>query len=306
MPPIYTATFPIRFYECDPIGHLNNATYLRIMQEAAFDASTSLGFDRQRYSKEGFLWLVRETEIEYFSPVYYGETVEVRTWVFDMHRVRSYRMYEFRKAGQEKIVARAWSDWVFLNKETKMPAKIPDAIRAAYLGDETHPALPRHRFPEMPPPAPEIFKVQKTVEWRDLDPWGHVHNAVYLAYLEDCGMQIAEAYHYPWEQMEHENFAIVSRKHHIEYKQPLLLGEKFEIESWVSSLRRSTAVRHFVIRRLRDRAVAAQSHSFYVWINLQTQKPIRVPEKFMNAFRQNVTDAMFKPADVGPVFPGEI
>ena len=36
MPPlITTCAFPVRFYECDAYGHVNNTHYLRYMQEAA-------------------------------------------------------------------------------------------------------------------------------------------------------------------------------------------------------------------------------------------------------------------------------
>ena len=38
----YTSTYQIRFYECDTIGHLNNANYLKLMQEAAFEASAAV------------------------------------------------------------------------------------------------------------------------------------------------------------------------------------------------------------------------------------------------------------------------
>ena len=60
MPLTHTRTFRVRYYECDAHGHLNNANYLRYMQETAFDASEAAGYDLARYEAMERLWLVRE------------------------------------------------------------------------------------------------------------------------------------------------------------------------------------------------------------------------------------------------------
>ena len=103
-PQRFRCRFRVRHYECDAYGHLNNANYVRYMQEAAFDASAAVGYDKNRYEAMGYLWLAHETEIEYLQPVIYGDTIEVKTWVGDFRRVRSRRFYEFRKAGHDDLV----------------------------------------------------------------------------------------------------------------------------------------------------------------------------------------------------------
>ncbi|MBZ0277150.1 MAG: thioesterase family protein, partial [Anaerolineae bacterium] len=81
MPPLtHTTTFHVRHYECDAYGHLNNANYIRYMEEAAFEASAAAGYPKARYEGMGFIWLARETEIEYLNAVHYGDRVEVKTW----------------------------------------------------------------------------------------------------------------------------------------------------------------------------------------------------------------------------------
>jgi acyl-CoA thioester hydrolase len=89
MPLTHTRTFRIRYYECDAYGHVNQAQYLRYMQEAAFDASAAAGYDTARYEEMGRTWLIRETEIEYLRPLRYGDSVRVTTWVDDFRRIRS-------------------------------------------------------------------------------------------------------------------------------------------------------------------------------------------------------------------------
>ena len=75
MPLTNTTKFRVRYVECDAYGHVNNANYLRYMQEAAFNASAAVGYDVKRYDEIGQYWLVRETEIEYFKPLMYGDDV---------------------------------------------------------------------------------------------------------------------------------------------------------------------------------------------------------------------------------------
>ncbi len=203
--------------------------------------------------------------------------------------MRSLRIYEFENVNSGELVARAETDWVFINTETGLPTKIPLEIKMAYIGtDSLSERQIGRRFPKTPPEAKEVFKVLRSVEWRDLDPLGHVNNAAYLSFIEDCGMKVAQAYGWPWKRMSEYNFAIVARRHHIEYRQPAFLDEILEISTWVSGIRRSTGLRHYVIRRPVDKSVIAVCHSLYVWVDLNTLRPIRIPDVFLNAFRNNI------------------
>lgn len=293
MPEIYEITFPLRYYECDVIGHLNNASYLKYMQEAAFEASKAVGYDRRRFQNMGKAWVIRETKIDYLKPVYYGQQVRVKTWVADIRRVRSLRQYELYTGSEQ--VARAYSDWVFVDLKNNQPTGIPQQVVEAYLpGAKVGPSQSRTRFPAEPPVAPEIFTQTRRVEWRDVDPWGHVNNAVYLSYLEDCGMQLAVAYDWPWEKMEARQFAIIARQHHIQYTQPAHLDDILVIRTWIASIRRSTGLRFYTIQRESDQQLIAQCHSLYVWVDLSTNRPIRIPDEFLECFRNNIASDIFE------------
>jgi acyl-CoA thioester hydrolase len=115
MPLTYTRSFRVRFHECDAHGHLNNANYLRYMQETAFDASASAGYDLKRYAEMQCHWLIRETCVDFLQPLRYNDCVEVKTWIADFRRASSRRFYEFRLAVTGQIVAQAFTDWIFLN-----------------------------------------------------------------------------------------------------------------------------------------------------------------------------------------------
>lgn len=290
MPKEFKATFAIRFYECDSYGHMNNANYLRLMQEAAFRASTALGYDRRKYLAMGSLWVVRETLIEYLAPILYDEDVEIKTWVSDMHRVRSLRNYVFTKYSDGVIAAKGWTDWVYVSYPEFFLTKIPEEIRQIYFeaGEEV-PRLPRVPFPALPEEAPKVYTTSKRVEWRDLDPNGHVHNAVYLAYLEDCGMQVADHYGWTLDRLEAEGLRILVKQHHIQYLKPAFLDDILTIDTWISDLKSASCVRHYRIRRESDGEDVLYCHSKYVWVDHASGKPVRIPADFMADFAENTS-----------------
>ena len=289
MPATHIATFKVRHYECDALGHLNNANYARYMEEAAFEASASVGYDKTRYDAMGHLWLAYEAEIEYLHPVVYGDTIEVKTWVGDFRRVRSRRFYEFRKTREETLVARASTDWVYLEAATERPTIVPAEMIAAFVPEGWNGEVSnRTRFPAPPPPPADVYKLRRRVEWRDLDTARHVNNAVYFSYIEDCGMQVAVHYGWPLARSQAAGWAAVAREHHIEYKHPALLDDELEISTWVTANSHISADRFYNITRPRDGLQLAQARTRWVWINLQSGRPIRIPADFLTDFAANI------------------
>jgi acyl-CoA thioester hydrolase len=291
MPLTHERTFQVRHYECDAYGHVNHANFLRYMQESAFDASAAVGYDFGRYEEMGRSWTIRETDITYLRPLVYGEAVTVKTWVADFRRVRSRRAYELRQAASGEIVAQAHTDWVFIDREKGRPVTVPDALRQAFFPEGAPPdRLKRDPFPKAPPQPPGTFRTRREVEWRHIDPNQHVNNAMYMAYIEDCGVQVAAAFDWPMTRMMAAGFGIVARRYRIEYKQAAVMDDELEVATWISDVRRATAVRHYTITRVNDGALLARAHVLWVWINLESGRPMRIPAHFLAAFAPNIAD----------------
>lgn len=288
---IHERTFRIRFYECDAYGHVNHANYLRYMQEAAFDASTAAGYDFSRYDEINRFWLIRETDINYLRPLTYGDSVVVKTWVLDFRRVRSRRAYELRDLATGEVVAQATTEWIFLNSQSLRPVTIPAEMVDAFFPDGPPIEVPpREPFPKAPAPPPGVFKLRRWVEWRDIDGAQHVNNANYLAYFEECSVQVARAYGWPMARMMEAGFGIVARRYRIEYRQPAVQDDELELATWVSDVKRATAVRHYTVRKAGDGALLARAHALWVWVDLATGRPIRIPADFIADFAANIVE----------------
>lgn len=282
MPKTFSRRFRIRYYECDANGHLNNANYLRFMQETATDASSDAGYDEARYREIDGTWLIFATEIEHLLPCGYHDILEVKTWVADFRRASSRRMYEFRKVDGDVLVARSFTDWVYLSTETGRATSIPEKMAEAFYPEGVPNSFPARRpYPAAPPPPEGAFRWRRMVEWLDIDQMQHVNNAVYLEYASECGANHVSSVGWPWERMKEAGFAIFLRSNHIQYKQPAVLRDELEITTWLYQVRRSTAMRIYTIRRASDNTLLSEIHAMGVCVNLANGQPIRWPEPLM-------------------------
>jgi acyl-CoA thioester hydrolase len=278
MPLIHERTFRTRHYECDTRGYLKHANYLNYMQEAAFDASAAAGYSLARYATMDRYWLVRETDVEFLHPLRYGDSIQVRTWVADFRRVRSRRAYELRLAGSNRLVARASTDWVFLDTAAGRPVSIPHEMMSAFFPEGVPDrAPPRRRFTPASPPDAGVFRLRRKVEWQDIDPAHHVNNAVYLAYLEECRLRAQAAIGWSQARMQEDGLIIQIQRYQIEYRQPGLLGDELELATWTADVTGTTARRYSTVSRVGDGELLAQAYMHWEAIDPQTEQPISIP-----------------------------
>jgi acyl-CoA thioester hydrolase len=115
----------------DVNGHVNNVAYIQWMQDAAvrhygsIEAVKALALD-------AFTWVARSHQIEYLSPAFEGDVLEVATWVADFARVRSNRHYAFTRRGDGRRIAHGVTDWIFFDRVRQRPAVIPPDLKAAF------------------------------------------------------------------------------------------------------------------------------------------------------------------------------
>jgi acyl-CoA thioester hydrolase len=289
MPLTHTRLFRVRYYECDLFGYMHHANYLRYMQEAAFDASSAAGYAHEDYDAMGRIWLARQTEIEHFRPLHYDDSVQITTWVADWRRVRSRRAYEFRLDGSNEPVARAYTDWVFLESASSRPTSIPPEMMAAFVPEgQLTPARPRARLPAAPPPPSGTFHMRRQVAWPDIDQAQHVNNAVHLEYLEDCEIHAFAAFGWPPSRMAQAGFAFRAEHRLIDYLQPALLHEELELSTWISDLDLSGALWHHTVTRPGDSALLVRARSHIRPYQLGSDEPIPIPDEFLGNLSRNI------------------
>lgn len=289
MPLKYSRDFRIRYYECDPNGHLNNANFLRLMQETAVDASAMAGFDSKRYLEMGQGWLIRSSQVDFFRPVVDTDRIRITTWVSDFRRITSRRVYEFRHQSTGELKALGYTDWVFVDSNSLTPTRIPEELIQAFFPEGAPAEYPDRSPPlQQPDPPQGVFKFRRNVDWLDIDQMGHVNNAVYLNYSTECGVQVLRACGWPWERMQEYGFGIYIRRMQVQYLLPAFMGDRLEVAAWTSGIRRSTATRHYTISRSDSGEILAKINNYSVWVDISSNRPMRIPEDFLRDFLGNL------------------
>ena len=279
MPLIHTAAFRVRHYECDADGIASPVSTLRYMQEAAFGATAAAGYDLPDYDAINRMWLARETEVEYLAPLAYADNIEVKTWVADFRRVRSIRAYELTNTATGKLVARASTDWVYLDKTTFRPALIPPELILAFYPEGAPKEAPaRAKFPEPPPDLPDPFTSRRRVEWRDIDPARHVNNAIYLAYAEEAALQANAQAGWPIDRLAEIGVRLAAQHYRVEYRLQAVYNEELDIETWAFHPQHASFERHTLIRRAADGSLVAQARARYACIDAATGQPTHLPD----------------------------
>ena len=128
---IFTYRFAVSPDVIDRNGHVNNVAYVQWMQDAAVKHSKELVSD-ELYRSLDATWFARSHHIEYLSPAFPNDNIEVRTWLSECRRVRCTRKYEFVRVEDQKLVARGQTDWVFVSRNSGRPKSIPLELLKAF------------------------------------------------------------------------------------------------------------------------------------------------------------------------------
>ena len=113
--------------DIDELDHVSNLVYLRWVLEVALSHSAALGWDHAAYRRLGAVFVVRRHEIDYLQSVVLGDEVRATTWVESWKQVSCVRRTELVRAKDGVVVARAATQWAFIDYGGK-PRRIPPEL----------------------------------------------------------------------------------------------------------------------------------------------------------------------------------
>ena len=117
--------------DIDELGHVNNAVWVRWIQDIATAHWQAVSPPDHR---DAYIWVVVRHEIDYLGNVDVGQTVTARTWVGEPPRgARFDRHVEFTGA-DGKIKVRAKTTWAIVDKASGRVIRVPKEVAAPFLG----------------------------------------------------------------------------------------------------------------------------------------------------------------------------
>lgn len=131
---------------------------------------------------------------------------------------------------------------------------------------------------------PRIFTREITVGARDIDVQGHVNNLCYVKWMQDVAVAHSTAQGWSMERYVAEGAGWVVRQHTITYRRPAFQGEVITACTWIATFAPRQSARRYLFWRAADRVVLAEAETQWVFIDLKTGRPIKVPEALRSAF----------------------
>jgi acyl-CoA thioester hydrolase len=130
-----------------------------------------------------------------------------------------------------------------------------------------------------------IHKTNIRVRYADTDQMKYVYNGKYFEYFEVGRTEMMREYGLPYSMIEESGYQMPVREALLKFKNPAFYDELLEIETRVEKLPELKVHIDHTIRSLDRDVTIVEGYIVLVFINMETRKPVRPPEFFMNAIK---------------------
>lgn len=268
----------VRVYECDLLGHVNNAVYLNYLQQATAEAWASVGASA---------WALRTLAMQYLAPAYIGDDLEVRAWAsgFDGNRVVC--GYTILRLEDGRDLLRARASWALPDREPGAPFVQEWPSAPPELPGVDPLRLPSDRL------SAHRYRWRHTVCSYELDASGGANPAQILRWVEEAKMVACTDVGWPLDRMSDADLMIVQIRHDSEFYTPLRLGQPIEVVSRICDLRLLKGTWCHEIYRIssavaegrREEELVATDYSAGAFLNC-SGKPQPAPTAMLDALLQ--------------------
>jgi acyl-CoA thioester hydrolase len=127
----YTTTITAGPEDIDILGHVNNAVWVKWIQDVAVAHWDAAAAPEHR---DAYIWVVTRHEIDYRGNVAAGETVTALTWVPEPPRGARFDRYMKFTGADGKVRVEAKTTWAMIDKATGRLVRIREEVAAPFLG----------------------------------------------------------------------------------------------------------------------------------------------------------------------------
>jgi len=121
----------IRYAETDRMGYAYYGNYATYFEVARVEAMRALGISYKEMEDSGVILPVAEFNIKYKKPALYDDKITVRVTIKEIPKIRFRFYYEtYNESGE--LLNTAFTELVFVNKQTGRPMVIPDNLKALF------------------------------------------------------------------------------------------------------------------------------------------------------------------------------
>lgn len=126
----YTTTITARPEDIDILGHVNNAVWVKWIQDVAVAHWHAIAAPEHH---DAYIWVITRHEIDYRGSVLEGETVTAETWVDEPPKGARFNRYMKFTGADGKVRVEAKTTWAILDRATGRLVRVPPEVAAPFL-----------------------------------------------------------------------------------------------------------------------------------------------------------------------------
>ncbi len=116
--------------DLDELGHVNNAVYMRYMEDTARAHSLHVGMGLPVMQSHGVVPVVRKYNITYHRSALLNDSLEIFTYT-NANGIRAYRRFEIRFL-DGRLAVEADTEWVWVDPVRMRPKVPPNSVLEAF------------------------------------------------------------------------------------------------------------------------------------------------------------------------------
>lgn len=113
----------IRYGETDQMGFCYYGNYAQFLEVARVETLREQGISYKELEENGILLPVRNYSIKYIAPAKYDDIIQINTEISDIKN--SQIIFKYSIYLEQKLIATAVTELVFVSKENYKPMKVP-------------------------------------------------------------------------------------------------------------------------------------------------------------------------------------
>lgn len=126
----FTVSDRVRWSDCDPLGIIHYAAYLRMFEVAEHEMFRAAGLPYEILRKSGGVWLPRKAlQMEFHTPAQMDEAVTIESWYSRVGETSMTLRFEVYRESDRAHRASGTLTVVCVHKETMLKYPIPADVR---------------------------------------------------------------------------------------------------------------------------------------------------------------------------------
>ncbi len=131
-----TTEIRIRYGETDRMGYVYYGNYPLFYEVGRTELMRKLGFPYKKLEDMGVMLPVKSLEVDYISPSFYDDLIQIKTTLHLLKGVKVEFQYElFDQKG--RLLNKGKTTLVFVDSKTRKPIRIPEDLKEAVQNYKT-------------------------------------------------------------------------------------------------------------------------------------------------------------------------